>query len=161
LAQHLSNITAKRLKFVVEGYVKKGLKDKIEDIPGLGGGFQYCYLGKTLFDNTGQIAKSVSFIELARFVFFKESGLPLPDEVFGKTPLIGTHNDAAIYLLYNGILGDKTPQGGNALTMAVLADLPPHDGPKVVYGTSCRVGVTRLKQENIIFRQIPYELKVD
>ena len=57
-----ANITAKRLKFVVEGYVKKGLKDKIEDIPGLGGGFQYCYLGKTLFDNTGQIAKSVSFI---------------------------------------------------------------------------------------------------
>jgi hypothetical protein len=44
---------------------------------------------------------------------------------------------------------------------AVLADLQPHDGPKVVYGTSCRVGVTRLKQENIIFRQIPYELKVD
>ncbi|MDL1977112.1 MAG: site-specific DNA-methyltransferase [Deltaproteobacteria bacterium] len=156
-----ANITAKRLKFVVEGYVKKGLKDKIEDIPGLGGGFQYCYLGKTLFDNTGQIAKSVSFIELARFVFFKESGLPLSDEVSGKTPLIGTHNDAAIYLLYNGILGDKTPQGGNALTRAVLADLPPHDGPKVVYGTSCRVGVTRLKQENIIFRQIPYELKVD
>jgi len=156
-----SNITAKRLKFVVEGYVKKGPKGRTENIPGLGSGFQYCTLGETLFDSTGQIAKTVSFIDLARFVFFKETGLPLPDAVSGTSPLIGIHKNTAVYLLYNGILGDKTPRGGNALTRAVLADLPPHDGPKVVYGTSCRVGQTRLKKENILFRQIPYELKVD
>ena len=151
------NITYERVRRVVEGY--KNLKG--EDVEGLGAGFKYCSLGENLFDNTGQIAKTVSFINLARFVFFKESGLPLPDEVSGKSPLIGIHNGTGVYLLYNGILGDKTPQGGNALTRAVLADLPPHDGPKVVFGTSCRVGLARLKQENVIFRQIPYELKVD
>jgi DNA modification methylase len=154
-------ITAKRLRNIVQGFVKKSQKNKTEKIPGIGGGSQYCFLGESLFDQSGQIRKAVSFIELARFVFFKESGLPLPDEVSGKSPLIGIHNETAIYLLYNGVLGDKTPQGGNALTRAVLADLPPHDGLKVVYGTSCRVGAARLKQENIIFRQIPYELKVD
>lgn len=124
-------------------------------------GFSYCNLSHSLFDDSGKINNQVLFVDLARFVFFKETGLPLPDEVSGKPPLIGTHNNTAIYLLYNGVLGDKTPQGGNALTRAVLADLPTHDGTKVVYGTSCRVGVARLKQENIIFRQIPYELKVD
>ncbi len=154
-------ITANRLRNIVQGYVKKGPKSKTEKIPGLGGGSQYCFLGENLFDSTGQIAKAVSFIDLARFVFFKETGLPLPDEVSGKSPLIGIHNGTGIYLLYNGILGDKTPQGGNALTRAVLADLPSQDGPKVVFGTSCRVGLARLKQENIIFRQIPYELKVN
>ena len=154
-------ITAKRLRNIVQGYVKKSQKNKTEKIPGIGSGTQYCFLGESLFDQSGQIRKAVSFIELARFVFFKESGLPLPDEVSGKSPLIGIHNGTAVYLLYNGILGDKTPQGGNALTRAMLADLPPHDGPKVVYGTSCRVGMARRKQENIIFRQIPYELKVD
>ena len=151
------NITSQRIKRVVTGYKNS----KHELVEGVGGSFKYCTLGEPLFDNTGQIAKSVFFIDLARFVFFKETGAPLPDEVSGKTPLIGIHNDAAIYLLYNGILGDKKPQGGNALTMAVLADLPVNDGSKVVYGTSCRVGMARLKQENIIFRQIPYELKVD
>lgn len=71
------------------------------------------------------------------------------------------HNGTAIYLLYNGILGDKRPQGGNALTRAVLANLPPHDGPKVIYGTSCRLGAERLKRENVTFRQIPYAVRVD
>ncbi len=154
-------VTARRMQNVVEGYIKKGPKGKATTMPGLGSGFKYCNLGETLFDSTGKIAKTVSFIDLARFVYFKETGLPLPEEVSDKSPLIGTHNEKAVYLLYNGVLGDKTPQGGNALTRAVLADLPPHDGPKVVYGTSCRVGQARLKQENILFRQIPYELKVD
>jgi hypothetical protein len=154
-------VTLPRLKSVVEGYVKKGQKEKTENIPGLGGGFRFCTLGDPLFDNTGQIAEKVSFIDLARFVFFKETGLPLPDTISGKSPLIGIHNNTAVYLLYNGVQCDKTIQGGNALTRSVLADLPPHAGPKVVYGTSCRVGIARLKQENIIFRQSPYELKVN
>ena len=155
--QVAQNITYERIRKVAEGYTNL----KGEHVEGLGGGFQYSVLGETLFDSSGQIAKSVSFIDLAHFVFFKEIGLPLPDDISVKTPLIGTHNGTAVYLLYNGVLGDKTPKGGNALTRAVLAGLPPHDGPKVVYGTSCRVGLARLKQENIIFRQIPYELKVD
>ncbi len=130
-------------------------------MPGLGGGVNFCTIGETLFDNTGQISKSVSFGDLARFVFFMETGSPLLYEVTGKSPLIGIYNGTAIYLLYNGVLGDKTPQGGNALTRAVFENLPPNAGPKVVYGTSCRVSLARLKQENIIFRQIPYELRVD
>lgn len=150
-------ITSQRIKRVVSGY----RNEKGEFVSGVGGGFKYCTLGDTLFDNTGQIAKSVSFIDLARFVFFKETGSPLPEDISGKSPMIGSHNGTAIYLLYNGILGDKTPQGGNALTRSVLADLPVHNGPRVIYGTSCRIGLSRLKQENIIFRQIPYELKVD
>lgn len=146
------NVTAQRLSRVAQGY---------NDTPALGGGFRFCQLGETLFDADGHVNSTVSFIDLARFVFLKETGLPLPDEVSGKSPLIGIHNGTAIYLLYNGILGDKTPQGGNALTRSVLAELPPYNGPKVVYGTSCRVGAVRLKQENVIFRQIPYELRVD
>ncbi len=154
-------ITAKRLRNIIQGYVKNSSKNKTEKISGIGGGLQYCNFGESLFDLSGQISKSVSYIDLAHFVFFKETGLPLTNEISAKIPLIGIHKSTAVYLLYNGVLGDKTPQGGNALTRAVLVGLPPHDGPKVVYGTSCRVGIVRLKQENIIFRQIPYELKVD
>ncbi len=147
-----SNVTAQRLTRASQGY---------KNIEPLGSGFQYCNLGETLFDSTGQVAKTVSFIDLARFVFFKETGLPLPDDVSGKSPLVGIHNDTAVFLLYNGILKDKTPDGGNVLTRATLAVLPPYDGPKTIYGTSCRVGQSRLNQENITFRQIPYELRVD
>ena len=40
------------------------------------------------------------------------------------------------YLLYNGILGDRRPQGVNVLTSAVLAYLDeefPHAGARVIY----------------------------
>ena len=37
------------------------------------------------------------------------------------TPLIGVHRGVGIYLLYNGILGDASEDGGNVLTRATLA----------------------------------------
>lgn len=85
-----SNVTAQRLARASQGY---------KTIEPLGGGVQYCRLGETLFDSSGQIAETVSFIDLARFVFLKETGLPLPDEISGKSPLIGIHNGIAVYLL--------------------------------------------------------------
>jgi adenine-specific DNA-methyltransferase len=155
-------LITKRLSSIIEGQDGIGITKEVNWKEG--GGFQYCTLGDPLFDSSGQITKTVSFMDLARFVFFKETGRPLPEDVSVRYPLIGTHHGMAVYLLYNGILGDKTPEGGNALTRAVLSDLPSHEanlsGPKVVYGTSCRVGAERLKQKNITFRQIPYELKV-
>ena len=87
--------------------------------------------------------------------------MPLPKPKNGKTPLLGVQNGVAIYLLFNGILGDKTPQGGNVLTRAVLDLLPKHEGAKVVFGTGCRVGPERLRRERITFRQIPYEVRTD
>lgn len=46
------------------------------------------------------------------------------------------------------------------LTGDVLRELPPHNGLRVVYGEGCRLGKARLKREGIVFRQVPYEIKV-
>ncbi len=45
-----------------------------------------------------------------------------------NTPLLGVHRGTAIYLLYNGILGDKSAQGGNVLTRASWRSYPPLTG---------------------------------
>ena len=73
---------------------------------------------------------------------------------------------AAIYLLFNGILGDKRPAGGNVLTREVLAALLAlHAGsaapqaPLVVYGEACRVGPVRLAQAGVTFRHIPHDIR--
>ncbi len=153
-------VTRPRLEKVVKGYLPGETNENATEVPGLGGGFRFVTLGETLFDETGNIRSDVRFADLAAHVFFVETGVPLPKRKNGRTPLLGAHNGVAIYLLFNGILGDKTPQGGNVLTRAVLEMLPPHEGPKVVYGTSCRIGPERLRRENITFRQIPYEVKV-
>jgi len=150
------NVTAERLKSVCNGYTKSNG----ERVEGLGGGFRYCELGEPLFAADGSIKKEVSFSDLARHVFFTETGEPLPSEVTGKSPLIGVSKETAVYLLYNGILGDRAPRGGNVLTSEVLRILPPNKGLRVVYGTACRLSPNRLKREGIVFRQIPYEIRV-
>jgi site-specific DNA-methyltransferase (adenine-specific)/adenine-specific DNA-methyltransferase len=150
-------ITAERMRRVIDGYVSS----KGKSVEGIGGGFRFCTLSKEpLFDEQGQIQKDVSFSELARHVFFSETGEPLPKNNNGRSPLLGVANGTAVYLLYNGILGDKRSGSGNVLTREVLHDLPEHDGPKVIYGTGCRISKDRLIRERIEFRQIPYEVKV-
>jgi hypothetical protein len=190
-------------------------------VEGLGGGFRYCGLGEPLFDESGKIRGTVRFSDLAAHVFFTETGTPIPTRATGKNPLLGEHNGKAIYLLFNGVMGDKTVNGGNVLTSEILKRLPEparrsetavvasisdrrEDNrrsetaavasisdrreedrrsetaavasisdrreedrrsetaatAKVVYGEGCRLGESRLKREGVVFKQIPYAIKV-
>jgi adenine-specific DNA-methyltransferase len=159
---------------------------------GSGLGFRYCRLGPTIFDETGNIRAGVTFGELAAHVYFTETGEPLPKRPSphpkgegtkpsprpspggrgGKwSPLLGVHNGKAVYLLFNGILGDRSPGGGNVLTNAVLRALPAPPSPpaplpkreermtRIIYGEGSRLGAARLKREGITFKQIPYGIK--
>jgi site-specific DNA-methyltransferase (adenine-specific)/adenine-specific DNA-methyltransferase len=149
------SITRERVSRVAKGYTNP----KGEEVEGLGGSFRFCQLGEPLFDETGAIRSSVKFAELARHVYFSETGEPLPKERVPNTPFLGECRGVGIYLLFNGILGDKSASGGNMLTRSVLEKLPPFDGPKVIYCTGCLLGRERLASEQIIIRQTPYEIK--
>lgn len=122
-----------------------------------GGGFKFYRLGESVFDAQGHINKNIRFGHLAAHIWFSETLTALKD--LPQEPFLGVHNGTAYYLLYNGILGDKRPDGGNVLTSKVLKDLKPHDGPKVIYGESSRLGKERLKKEGIVFKQTPYDVK--
>jgi type III restriction enzyme len=78
------------------------------------------------------------------------------------------HDGTAVFLLYNGILGDRKPAGGNVLNGPVLAHLEqllaaatpagqPLPTRKVVYGETTRLGDQRLEAAGVTFRQIPYD----
>ncbi|MCE7978490.1 MAG: site-specific DNA-methyltransferase [Nitrospira sp. NTP1] len=149
-------ITAERVRRVAEGYENA----KGEQVEGLGGGFRYCELGEPLFDESGKIRDTVSFADLARHVYFTETGEPLPQGRVTKSPFLGECRGVGIYLLYNGILDDTSAQGGNVLTRAVLAKLPKFEGQKVIYCAGCLLGKDRLQAERILIRQTPYEIKV-
>lgn len=151
------NVTAERLRRVCCGYSNP----KGEVVEGIGGGFRFATLDEPLFDERGNIRNTVRFGELARHVYFTETGVPLPKQAKATSPLIGIFCGTAIYLLYNGILKDKTPDGGNVLTTGILSHLPKHNGLRVIYGTACKIGPDRLRREGIVFKQLPYKLKVD
>jgi len=122
-----------------------------------GGGFRFYRLGEAIFDEDGRINSSIRFSTLAAHVWFSETKMPLVQTA--DSPLLGVHNGVAFYLLYNGILGDKRPDGGNVLTMKVFAFLPPHDGPKVIYGEMSHMSDTKLENKDITFKQTPYDIK--
>lgn len=148
------NLTAERIRRAASGYVDH----KGKEVPGLGGGFKYVQLSEPVYDESGRINEAVKFPNLARHVFFTETGSPLPADANLESPLIGSVNGRAVYLLFNGILKDKSADGGNRLTRKVLRELPPFDGAKVVYGTACQLGQELLQRHQVTFRQIPYAI---
>jgi adenine-specific DNA-methyltransferase len=83
-----------------------------------GGGFRFYRLGPEAFDAEGHIRGDIRFRVLAAHIWFAETGRPW--EGSGKSPFLGIHEGRAYALLYNGILGDRRPEGGNVLTRATL-----------------------------------------
>lgn len=146
-----------RLKAVIDGEQGGISTDAAWPLSG-GGGFRYYKLGPSVFDEDGHIREGIKFEWLAAHVWFAETGIARSTRA-KKVPLLGVHEGVAFYLLFNGVLGDKRPDGGNVLTLKVLAELPEHDGPKVIYGEASRLGPERLKALGITFRQTPYDIK--
>jgi adenine-specific DNA-methyltransferase len=130
-----------------------------------GGGFRFYRLGPPVFDQDGRIRADIRFPVLAAHVWFSETDRPWDGR--DGTPFLGIHGDRAYALLYNGILGDKRPAGGNVLTRATLAVIrqnialahPGFDGPLTVYGEQSRLGAETLSRERIVFKQTPYDVK--
>ncbi|WP_367066790.1 site-specific DNA-methyltransferase [Oryzisolibacter sp. LB2S] len=92
--------------------------------------------------------------------------LPLPPAGEGGGEGAVLQRRTAYYLLFNGILGDKRPAGGNVLTRAVLESLlelhasTPHpDAPLVVYGEANRLGPETLERARVTFKHIPYDVR--
>lgn len=154
MGDHAVTHCAPRLKKVIEGE-QGGISEAFEWQGG--GGFRFYKLGSTVFDTEGRINPDIRFANLAAHIWFSETHTALHKKA--TKPLLGVHNGTAYYLLYNGILGDKRPDGGNVLTGKVLAELAAHDGPKVIYGEACRLGPARLKALDITFKQTPYDVK--
>lgn len=152
-------------------------------VEGLGSGLQFCRLSaEPLFDADGRIRHDVRFAQLAEFVWFAETGTGYTssfrgeavepgiqragldsrlrgNDVFAASPLLEVHEGRAIYLLYNGILKDKSAAGGNVPTGPVFDLLPRFAGPKVIYAAANRMG-GRAAREGITFKQTPYALVV-
>jgi adenine-specific DNA-methyltransferase len=155
MGEHAITHCFPRLKKVVDG--EQGGISEAAGWQG-GGGFHFYKLGSPVFDEEGRINPIVRFAHLAAHVWFAETRTPMPHPR-RRSPLLGVHEGVGYYLLFNGILGDKRPDGGNVLTRRLLAELPAHDGPKVIYGESSRLSKESLLQLGITFKQTPYDVK--
>lgn len=145
-----------RLQKVIEG--EQGGISKAVEWSG-GSGFTFYELGPTVFDQYGSINPSVDFETLAAYVWQKETNTVT---VPSRSPYLGTSGNISIFLLYNGVLGDRRPEAGNVLTTKILRMLEkefPLDGQKIIYGEAV-IGLTdsELNKKGITFKQIPYDV---
>ncbi len=159
-----AEVTAKRISSVIKGFSYSDKTGKITPVKGLGSGFRFCTLGEPLFDADGNVNPAVTFPDLAAHVFFCETGSPLPRRVDGSTPLIGTFQGRAIYLLHDAqAVGVASVSAGNVLTSGVLDTLPLPEanftGARIVYGEGCTVPEDRLARLGVTFKQIPYQIE--
>lgn len=158
LGEHAVTHCAPRLKKVIDG--EQGGISEAVNWKG-GGGFRFYRLGEAVFDEDGRINLKVKFAALAAHVWFTETGRPL--EGSPKKPFLGIHDGIAYGLLYNGVLGDKSVNGGNVLTSALLERLKReakgHAGPWVIYGEAARLSAERLRALRMTFKQTPYDIR--
>lgn len=158
MGEHAKHHCIPRLEMVIAG--EKGGISEAVGWQG-GGGFSFYTLGDPAFDENGRLNAAVKFSTLASYVWHVETGVPGQQSF--DSPLLGLHNGVAYFLLYNGILGDRRPSGGNVLTSSILAHLRslcPAEMPFMVYGETSRIGPARLAAENISFKQIPYDVSM-
>lgn len=146
------NITAERVKRVAKGYSYKKNGGEIVKIAGLGGGFEYVELGEPLFDKDGMINKAVSFEDMARYIYFTETKTNLEKKNI-KGNCLGEFGGNHYFLLFDGI-------GKNILNRKFLQEIKKTSGPKIVYADKCLLDEGILEKYQIIFRQIPYQIKI-
>lgn len=131
-------ITAERVKRAIKKY---NYKD----------GFEFCELAKPLFNEKGQINDACSYEELASYIYFTETQTNI-DKKNIKSKFIGENSGTSYYLIYQ-------TKNKNDLNRSVLSKLK-IKGPAVVYADRCLVDQDILKEKQIIFKQIPYEIKL-
>lgn len=130
------DITAERVKRAIKKYEYDA-------------GFEFCELGKPLFDERGSIDEECTFEDLATYLFFTETDTNIDKNAIDHNK-IGEHNGTHYYLIYKG-------KGKNTFTKETLKKI---DSPAVVYADKCLVDGRTLEKHHITFKQIPYEIRV-
>lgn len=115
-------------------------------------GFEYCELSKPLFNEEGQIESSCDFNQFATYIYFTETQMNIDKSKISGN-FIGEANEEEYYLIYK-------EKNTNVLDKAFLKKLRKNDNRKIVYADRCLVDKDTLEEKGVIFKQIPYEVKV-
>lgn len=133
------DITSERVKRAIAKY---GYKE----------GFEYCELDKPLFNEHGQIEETCDFKQFATYIYFTETQTNI-DHAKVAGNYIGERSGTEYYLIY------KEPHQ-NDLDKSFLKKLEKTSERKIVYADRCMLDDSELAEYNMVFKQIPYEVKV-
>lgn len=133
------DITAERVKRAIKKY-------DYQD------GFEYCELDKPLFNEYGKIEETCDFKQFAAYIYFTETQTNIdPKKIDGH--FIGEQGTTEYYLLFAG-------KHKNELNKDFLDTIKNTENKKIVYADICLLDDETLVKFNVVFKQIPYEVRV-
>src|SRR5690606_8445195 len=146
MEDYAENITAERVKRVINGYADK---------EGTSGSFSFYELGQPLFDENHNLNEEIDIEKIREYVWYMETKSPLApsplERAGGEDYLLGTKNDTAYYFHYEKdhlTLLDET----------FLRTLKTKASQYVIYADVCLLDEKQMDKYHIIFKKIPRDI---
>ena len=148
-----TNITAERLKKVIQGYSFRKSNGKEEKVEGLGGAFKFMELSKALIDRHKQIIGYPSYKDLAGYIYFTETHNTIDWLKANRSDwYVGEYGGVNYFIIYES-------KGENELGEEFLDIIKRYEGKKIVYADVLMLDEDEMEKYDIVFKQIPYEIK--
>jgi len=126
-----------------------GIKDIKTFKDGIGGGFKYCELSYDIFDEFGELNSKLSFEQIAKHLYFVEFKKPIDKNSINQ-PFVGTHKNSYIYFYKDKFLNRDLKE---------LLKIQKEYKELIIYTAKSTISDDVLKENNIIVRYIPYDIK--
>lgn len=123
-----------------------------ENMPGLGGAFDYYELGEPLFKQDNLLNEAVGEDKIREYIYYSETRSPLTRSRKGKEYFLDKFNGVGYYFYYN-------PQALTSLNLSTLNIITEKAESYVIYADVCNLPESFLSEHNIVFKQIPRDIK--
>lgn len=121
-------------------------------MPGLGGAFDYYELGEPLFKQDNLLNEAVGEDKIREYIYYSETMSPLTRSRKGKEYFLDKFNGVGYYFYYN-------PQALTSLNLSTLNIITEKAESYVIYADVCNLPESFLSEHNIVFKQIPRDIK--
>jgi adenine-specific DNA-methyltransferase len=143
MMDYINNITAERVKAVVNGYA---------EIEGTGGSFNFYQLGQPMFLEDGNLNELVGTDKIRQYVYYTETHTPLETaEHKDSEYFLNKHNDTAYYFYYE-------QDCVTTLDHAFLSTIKTKAEQYVIYADNCLLTKPFITRHNIVFKKIPRDI---
>ena len=132
----------------------KVIASRVSDgfVEGLGGSFDYYELGKPLFKD-GNLNEEVSEEDIRHYIFYTETKQPLTRKRNGRSYLLDTLNGTAYYFYYERNLLTN-------LSIDTLNEIVEERSSQyIIYADTCTIDEETRNELNVVFKQIPRDIK--
>ena len=121
-------------------------------VEGLGGSFDYYELGKPLFKD-GNLNEEVSEEDIRHYIFYTETKQPLTRKRNGRSYLLDTLNGTAYYFYY------ERNQLTNLSIDTLNEIVEERSSQYIIYADTCTIDEETRNELNVVFKQIPRDIK--